>query len=425
MTQQLQIIVKLEPGEFKPFLLSFIYFFSLLCSYYILRPIRDEMGIQGGVHNLQWMFTATFIAMLLTVPLFGWASKRFSRTKLVPFVYFFLILNLLLFYGLFYYQVSPLWLSRIFFIWVSLFNLFAISVFWSFMADIFNNQQARRFFAVIGAGGSAGAICGPLLTAVLSNWFKPIDLLPLSIAFLTLATFCARTLSRARKQSGAAVQSSGIDEPISGGILSGAIRTFRSPYLLGISAFIFLYTTISTFLYFEQAFIVKAAFNNSAERTAVFATIDLVVNILTVITQLFATSRLMQRFGVSSALALVPVFLTLGLMILGFMPSLGLLLSIQIIRRAGNYAVTRPGREMLYTVMSPEDKYRSKNFIDTVIYRGGDALSGWAFAGLAALGLGSGTIMFVAVPIAAIWACLGWLLGKKQDTAFQKSQLKY
>lgn len=407
--------LKAEPGELAPLAWSFGYFFCLLCGYYILRPLRDEMGIQGGVDNLQWVFTATFVTMLLAVPLFGWAAARLPRRRLVLATHGFFAANLAVFFVLFRLNVEPAWVARAFFVWVSVFNLVAVSVFWSVMADVFSNAQARRLFGVIAAGGSAGAIVGPGLTALLSERIGLANLLPLSMLLLLAAAGCGVAVmhgsARGRQHS--------VDEkseaPLRGGALAGAVRVVRSPYLLGLCLFIVLYTSLSTFLYFEQAHIVAAAFSDAVRRTQVFALMDLVVNVLTVGAQIFVTARLVKWLGLPLTLALIPVLMAVGFVVLGLAPTLMVLVVFQVLRRAGNYAVARPAREMLFTVLPRQDKYKSKNFIDTVVYRGGDALSGWAFAGLSGLGLGLSAIAFAAVPLAGLWMATGMLLGLSQE----------
>lgn len=388
---------------------GFFLFFNLLCGYYILRPVRDEMGIAGGVGQLQWMFTATFVLTLLVVPLFGWAARKIPRRKLVPAAYFFVLVNLFVFYFLFTTGVSPVWTARAFFVWVSVYNLFVISLFWSLLNDIFSDEEARRKFPLIAAGGSLGAIVGPALSAFLSQVMKPSGLIPLSALFLGLGIFCVYRLlphQKAEKQN---------NDTIGGGIFSGAVRLFRSPYLLGISLFILLYTTLSTFLYFQQAHIIKDAFSNPSERTTVFAVMDFAVNGLTILSQLLVTSRLVIRWGLPFTLALVPILLTLGFVALSIFPVLATILVIQVLRRAGNYAITRPAREMLFTVIEPEDKYKTKNFIDTVIYRGGDALSGWAFKGFLAVGIPMTVIPLVGAGLSAVWAVTGLRLGARHE----------
>lgn len=406
-------VLRIAPAELGAALWAFAYFFALLSSYYILRPVRDEMGILGGVENLQWLFTGTFLAMLAAVPLYGAAVRRFPRRRLLPLVYYFFILNLLVFYALFHSGVGDAWLARAFFIWVSVFNLFVVSVFWSFMTDLFSNAQARRAFGFIAAGGSAGAIAGPAVTTLLAGSVGTVNLLPISAALLGLAVACIHRLLVWRNPEPA--QNVSHEAPLGGSVLAGFTLLLRSPYLLGIGLFILLYTTLSTFLYFEQAHIVRSAFDSSADRTAAFAAIDLGVNSLTILTQLFVTSRLVERLGLPVTLALIPAFLILGFAALATAPVLAVLVAVQVLRRAGNYAVSRPAREMLFTVVGREARYKAKSVIDTVVYRGGDALSGWAFAGLTAAGLGLSAIAWLGVPLAAVWLLVGLWLGRYQE----------
>ena len=420
-------IVEVNKNELHALFLSFAYFFCLLCGYYILRPIRDEMGIQGGVENLQWLFTGTFVVMLLAVPLFGAAVARFQRSRLVPVVYYFFILNLFAFFLLFKSGMHSVWAARAFFIWLSVFNLFVVSVFWSFMADIFSNEQAKRLFGFIAAGGSAGAIAGPSLTAGLSTALGPVNLIPLSILFLFLSVVCIHLLLRWERSDHAESEKSeawkNVDDiRIGGSIFAGFTRVLKSPYLLGICLFVVLYTTLSTFLYFTQARIIESAFDDPAKRTTLFASMDLAVNALTIIGQVFITGKLATRMGLSITLMLIPALVTFGFVALGLFPFLTVLVVFQVIKRAGNYAITRPAREMLFTVVPKEDKYKAKNFIDTVVYRGGDAGSGWAFTGLAGMGLSLSSIAFIAVPISAIWMIIGLILGRKQEVILKETK---
>jgi AAA family ATP:ADP antiporter len=409
-------LVPVAPGEGAALAWSFAYFFLLLCSYYILRPLRDEMGIAGGVRELPWVFTGTFVAMLVAVPLFGWCAARFPRRRLLPVVYYFFAVNLLLFYALFQFQDHLALTARAFFIWVSVFNLFVVSVFWSFMVDLYTNAQARRLFGFIAAGGSAGAVTGPLLTALLVKPLGPVNLLPVSCALLLAAVFCIYRLARwARTAPPVETQTPDAERPLGGSMWAGFGLVARTPYLLGIGLFIWLFTTLSTFLYFEQAHIVSAIYSDPAERTRLFALIDLGVNVLTIAIQLGLTARLFKWLGVPWTLALVPLLTAVGFIGLGAAPVLPVLVAFQMARRAGDYAVMRPAREILYTVVGRETKYKAKSFIDTVVYRGGDAVSGWAFAGLKALGLSLTGIAAVAVPLALVWAWLGLRLGRRQE----------
>ncbi|MDP6574112.1 MAG: MFS transporter [Rhodospirillales bacterium] len=403
-------------GEVAALLWSFAYFFCLLTGYYILRPLRDEMGIAGGVANLPWLFTATFIAMLVAVPVFGFIVARFPRRTFVPLVYWFFIANIVVFYGLFTLSDSTPIIARAFFVWVSLFNLFVVSVFWSFMADIFRNEQGRRLFGFIAAGGSAGALLGPSLTAALAVPLGPTNLLPVSAFFLAAAVLCIhRLLAVTGPREEGHEPGARRDEAIGGGVFAGVTEVARSPYLIGICVYMVLYTTTSTFLYFEQAHIVAGAFEDAGERTRLFALIDLAVGLLTLATQCMFTGRMMVRFGVGAMLAFVPALTLVGFLALAVAPGVALIVAFQALRRAANFALSRPAREVLYTVVTPERKYKSKNFIDTVVYRGGDAASGWAFAGLAGLGLELAAIALVAVPLAALWIAVGIALGARQE----------
>ncbi|WP_455203092.1 NTP/NDP exchange transporter [Kaarinaea lacus] len=421
---------KIEYHERRAVFWAFSYFFSLLCSYYILRPVRDEMGILGGVENLQWVFTATFVVMLIAIPIFGGAVKRFTRHVLLPGVYYFFALNLFIFFYFFHYEIAIETTARIFFVWLSVFNLFVVSVFWSFMADLFNHEQAKRLFACIAVGGSAGAILGPLITALLAKPLGTTNLLIISIVFIFAATFCIKRLIRwtitEQKQNyhedkyvtKVPSVTHGNDKALGGSIFAGVKLLMQSRYLLGITLYIWLFTTLSTFLYFEQAHIFKQSIEDSATRTTLFATVDLSINTLTVLLQLFITSRLIQRYGMSLTLALIPAFLVIGFIMLALTPVLPIIITIQIIRRAGNYAISKPAREMLFTVVSREEKYKAKNVIDTVIYRAGDAASAWLFTALMAYGLGLSAIALIAVPLALLWLWTGLWLGKKQSTYY-------
>ena len=440
MTGWLTAAVDVRDHEIRALLWSFGYFFCLLCSYYILRPLRDEMGIAGGVANLPWLFTATFVAMLFAVPLFGAMVARFPRRRFVPLAYRFFIACIVVFFVVLSMADGRVHVARVFFVWVSLFNLFIVSVFWSFMADMFRNDQGRRLFGFIAAGGSAGALLGPAITVGLAVPLGPVNLLLVSALFLELAVQCIRRLVRT---AGPAPEAPGTDTPeapgtdtpeapgtgtptatagtprdeavIGGGLLAGITQVARSPYLLGICLYLVLYTTTSTFLYFQQAHIIAGAFDDPAERTRVFAVIDFSVALITILTQCFVTGRAIRWAGVGAALAVLPMLTMAGFATLAAAPAVGVLIAFQALRRAANFAVSRPAREILYTVVSREQKYKSKNFIDTAVYRGGDAASGWAFAGLKGLGLDLAAIAAVAVPLAALWMGVALLLGRRQE----------
>lgn len=402
--------INAHPDELPALIVSFIYFFCLLCGYYILRPLREEMGIAGGVQALQWVFTATFLTMLAAVPLFGWLTKRFARRTFLPVVYLFFIANLLMFFGAFQFDSARVWTARVFFVWLSVFNLFVISVFWSFMVDRYTDEQARRLFGFIAAGGSVGAITGPTLTTLLAVPLGPVNLLLISCAFLGGAVVCIRILTSARMSP---VTEAG-REPLGGGVLEGITTLARSRYLLGVALFVVGLTVSATFVYFEQAHIVARTLASAGARTQFFAAIDLAVNILAVTLQLFATGRIMRWLGLTVALALMPFATAGGLALLGAMPLLGVLAGFQTLRRAGDYAFTRPAREVLFTVVTRGEKYKVKNVIDTLVYRTGDVLGAWLFATLTTIGLGLSSVAYVGVTVALLWFALALWLGRTE-----------
>jgi AAA family ATP:ADP antiporter len=302
-------------------------------------------------------------------------------------------------------------------VWASVFNLFVVSVFWSFMADIFSNQQARRLFGLIAAGGTCGALAGPVITTALAVPLGATNLLPISALCLLWAVLCVHRLGAwSARQAGTlpGAQADQTASPMGGRLLDGVRLVLRSPYLLGICVLMLLFTTLSTFLYFQQAQIIADRFADSDQRTSVFAAIDLAVNGLTILLQILVTGRLVKAVGLAATLALVPLMLAVGFVALGLAPVLAVLVAVQVVRRAGNYAIMRPAREMLFVVVGREEKYKAKNFIDTVVYRGGDAVSAWCYAGLQALGFGLAQIAWLAVPLALLWGRLGHGLGRRQ-----------
>ncbi len=377
-----------------------------MCGYYVLRPLRDEMGVQGGVENLPWLFSATFAAMLAATPLFGWAAARLPRRRLVPWTYLFFIANVLVFYALFAGGVAPPAVARAFFVWVSVFNLFVVSLFWSLMVDLFRPEQA--------AGGSCGALAGPTLTALLAAPLGTANLLLVSCGFLGLALVCIHALiRRAGASAGTTRTPAEPGDSIGGTTWSGIAEIPRSPYLLGIVAYVLLYTVLFGFAYLELARLVSATYNDSAQRTALFAQMDLVVNMITLLGQLLVVAKFVEKLGVGAALALLPALGLAGFVAIGVAPVLAVLIAFQILRRAADYAIARPAREMLFTVLTREAKYKSKNFIDTVVFRSGDAASGWVYAALKSLGLGLAGLAAAAIPGAILWFVLGLWLGRQ------------
>jgi AAA family ATP:ADP antiporter len=388
---------------------SFAYFFCLLSGYYILRPLRDEMGIAGGVRNLQWLFTATFVVMLAAVPIYGALVARVRRRVFIPLVYHFFVANLAVFWLLLTFDFERQTVARVFFVWISVFVLFAVSVFWSFMADLYSSEQGKRLYGFIAAGGSAGALAGPALTIGLSHVIGAVNLLIVAALLLEVAVFCARKLE-VREDIPSEKQG-----PIGGGAIDGLIMVLRSPYIAGIMLWVALMSVAATFLYFEQAAIVAAASDDPAVRTRIFAAVDLSVGLLTLVVQFAATGRLIERFGVGPSLALLPFVFAAGFAVLAAYPVLLVVIAFQALQRTANFAISNPAREVCFTVLARDEKYKAKNVIDIVAVRGADAAGGWLFTGLRTLGMEVRSIPLVAIAIAAVTLALAMALGKAQE----------
>jgi ATP:ADP antiporter, AAA family len=403
---------------------SCAYFFFVLSAYYVIRPVRDEMGVAGGVENLAWLFTGTLVGMLLVHPLFTALVARFPRRRFVPLIYRFFILNLVVFFLVFRAADAhqAVWVGRVFFVWTSVFNLFVVSVFWSLMTDLYRPAQSQRLFGLVAVGGTMGAILGSTITSALAHLLGPVNLLLVSALLLEIAAGAARALDRqdaslargVRPEETGAVGSEGAGI-IGGGVFDGIRDVARSPYLLGIAALMLLFTIASTFLYFQQAAIVARVFEGDPQaRTRLFAGIDLAVNVLTLATQVFLTGRMLRWLGVAVSLAFLPLMSLIGFGILGSAPVMAVVVVFQVLRRAGNFAIQRPAREVLYTVLPRTDKYKAKNFNDTFVYRVGDQLGAWCYTAIAAwLGLGLAGLALTMVPLSAVWLLLAlWLGGR-------------
>jgi len=413
----LKRLIDVRPAEMRALGWSWLYIFCVLSSYYILRPIRDEMGVAGGVENLQWLFTGTLVGMILVNPPFAALVAKLPRVRFIALTYRFFMLNLLIFIVLLHFATGEqhIWVGRVFFIWTSVFNLFVVSVFWALMVDVFDAEQGKRLFGFIAAGATLGGIAGSSITASLAKDVPATYLLVGSALLLEGAVFSVRRLARLFEtlhqrptaQSGEAV--------IGGNIVAGVTHAFKSPYLVNVSVYILLFAITSTLLYFQQAEIVRQSFADRGARTAFFARIDLWVNILTLGAQLFLTGRILRAIGVGLTLAMLPALSILGFGTLAMTPTIGVLVVYQVLRRAGNFAFARPSREVLFTVVPREDKYKAKSFIDTVIYRTGDQAGAWSYAALGFFGLAMTGISIVAVPISIAWLINGLWLGRKQE----------
>jgi ATP:ADP antiporter, AAA family len=423
-----QLILKftgVREREFQATVLSGLLFFVILCGYYMVRSLREEMGLAGGVRNLPWLYLANLGVMLALAPVFGAVATRWARRTFVPGVYLFFMSNMLIFYVLMNTlpASAEIMLGRVFYIWISVYNMWAVSLFWAYLADGFGLERSKRLFGFIAVGGTLGAIVGSGYTALLVDVVGRANIVLVSAAFMLAAALIFRRLglllgftdtpatSSEKSAEGPPVAS----QPDRGNAWSGIKEFVTTPYLLAIGLYLFLFTLASTFLYFEQAEIVSAAAVTREARAQIFARIDLWVNLLTLAGQVFLTGRLISAWGVGKVLLILPVITVVGFTVLGFAPILSVLIVFQVLRRAGNYAFAKPARETLYTILDRDQKYKAKSFIDTFVYRGGDMLGAAAFAALGGLGLGLSGIAFVAASPALIWGAVGIYLGNKQN----------
>ena len=391
--------------------------FCVLSSYYIMRPIRDQAGVAGGVNNLQWLFTGTLVVMLLLNLPFAYLVKRLPRRRFIAITYHFFALNILLFGALFHAAdaAQAVWVGRAFFIWASAYNLFVVSVFWQLNVDIFTPEQGKRLFGLIAAGATLGAIVGSAVTASLARHVPPLILLIGAALLLEIAVFSAGRLSRLSAALDRPAAAAEAEAPIGGAVLAGITHVARSPYLANVAVFLLLFSITSTFLYFQQAAIVSGAFRDRAAQTEFFARVDLLVNGLTLVVQLFLTSRIVVMLGVALTLGVLPAMTIAGFGAIALLPTIMAVAAFQVVRRAADYAVARPARELLYTVASREDRYKAKSFIDTVVYRTGDQVGAWSVALLRAAGLGASQVSFAAIPLAALWLVNAVWLGRRQE----------
>ena len=414
----LRRLIDVRPGEVASLLWASFFCFSAFFAYAVLRPIRDAMGAESGVENLPWLFSATLVAMLLANPPYAALVARLPRVRFISYTYRFFEANLIAFFLLFLLGGTAVqkWAGGVFFVWTSVFNLFVVSVFWAFMVDVFTREQGKRLFGFIAAGATIGSMLGSSVPAFLAERVGATPLLLVSVVLLELAVFAMRQLSELATTLKTATGVRADEAPIGGGVLSGLQRTLSSPYLLNVSLYMLLYTFTSTVLYFQQVDIAATYFDSRGARTAFFGRVDLAVNALTLVTQLFLTSRVLGALGVALTLCILPLFSLLGFAWLGVMPTIAAIVALQVTRRATNFAIARPTREVLYTVLSREDKYKAKSLIDTAVYRLGDQVGAWSYAGLGALGLAlSGIALYVAVPVSAAWLANAFWLGRRQE----------
>lgn len=409
----LKIVSNVEGHEIKAVVGSFLFVIVLMSAYYILRPVRDAMASDWTDAEVSWLWTLNFFISTAVVALYGVLVSRFRLRLLVPSIYAIFALTFLCFYALASTMADRTLVDKSFYVWVSVFSLFHISVFWSFMSDLFSKEQAGRLFGIIAAGASVGGLIGPSIPSFFSASLGTDNLMLLASAMLLVPIpiiFYLQSL----KSSDLHNESLAAHTPqikIGGNPFAGFKLFFSNPYLLAIGLFIFLYTGISSFVYFELKNLLSDL--SRAERTAVWAQMDLAVNVLSIAVGLFATGRIVGKFGMPVTIALIPVLICAGLIIVAVSPFLGAVVALQVIRRAGNYAVTRPAREVLFTRVDREARFKAKPVIDIVAYRGGDMLMAWLFTGLTqGLGLGLAAVAAVGAGIAALWSIVGIYLGR-------------
>jgi AAA family ATP:ADP antiporter len=412
----LRVVANVEPLEVKAVFAAFAFCFFVFASYFILRPLRDTMGTVYGVSHLQELFTGTFLASFIVAPIYAGFASRIRLATFLPWVYGFIALTMVGFYFAFTAQANNRGIAAAFYIWLSTFNLLTISVFWSTMADVFSKPQAKRLFGFIAAGGTLGTIAAPAFTVLFVKTVGTNTLLLISAAGFVITALLVRAVESAKRDLRAndpEAQQTSLDERLGGSPFDGFVLLFKSRYLLMIALFLLLMTWISTVIYFQLADTISHEFTSRAARTQAFATIDLAVNTAAVLIQLFGTGRLIKRFGVTTGLLLNPVIMVVAFLAVAFSPVLLVLGSIQVVRRVAEYAVAKPSRDMLFTVVDQQAKYKAKNVIETVVYRFGDLTSAWISSFILPYGV-AGLAIF-GIIICLLWFPMGYLLGKRYE----------
>lgn len=417
MSRILGLVADIQPREVKAVITAFVYFFFLMASYFILRPLRDTMGTVYGVDHLQELYTGTFLLSFVVAPLYAGFASRIRLAAFLPWVYGFIALTMLGFYFLFQADAENRWVAAAFYVWLSTYNLLTISVFWSIMADTFASGQAKRLFGFIAAGGTCGTIAAPAFVTFAVETVGTNTLLLISAAGFTITALLVRVLEGEKRKLSVAdeeAQKTSLDHSLGGSPFDGFKLLFRSRYLLMIALFLLLMTWVSTVIYFQLSAAITAQFADRAARTQAFATIDLATNSIAVLVQLFGTGRFIKRFGVTAGLMLNPVIMVLAFLAVAFSPVLLVLGSIQVTRRFAEYSIAKPSRDMLYTVVDQQAKYKAKNVIETVVYRFGDLTSAWLSAAVLPFGIAGLAVLGMA--ISAAWFPIGWMLGRRYES---------
>jgi len=411
-------ILGIERHEYAAVAWSFAYFFCVLSSYYIIRPVREEMAIGSGANTIPYLWIGTFITMIFATSAFGWVASRYPRRTFLPWVYLFFISNILIFWVVFSQARGAgedyVWLGRLFYVWVSIFNLFIVSVFWSFMADIYTREQGRRLFGFIASGGSIGAILGGLATSAMVTTIGFQNLLPMSASILLVAIICIGRLKdnaqlAGTSENGATFES---NKPLGGSALAGLTHLFSSKYFLGIALLSVMASLLGTALYMFRAELIETAILNPDVRTQFFSNMNVAQNTIAVVGQMFLVKLVVTRYGVGRALSLFWFASILGFAILAMDPTLMAVAILDVVRRGLGFGFTKPSTDMLYSVVTPEEKYKTKNAIDTAVYRGGDVVGSWTIKLLSMLGMGMAAISVLLVPFAAISAAVALWLGR-------------
>jgi AAA family ATP:ADP antiporter len=412
------IVTGVAPHERKAVALAFLCNFLLLGSYYILRPVRDTVATIFGVHQLQNLFTATFVGTLIASPIYAALASRLKLTRLLPGVFWFWLFNVVLFEVLFQLAPQNHWVGAAYYVWFSVANLFMISVFWSLMVDVFSASQATRLFALIAAGGAFGAIIGPLLTRLFVKRLGLSGMLLLAAAGFLMVILLVHLLMREKerlRRSGDEAQQSTLDHSLRGNAFEGFTQLFKSPYVLTQAAFMLLMTWINTVAYFFQTDLIARAFTAIESRAQALADIDLVVNVATALILTFGLGRIMQRFGVTVGLVLNPLIMVIAFLGIAISPSVFMIQALQVVRRVGQYAIARPSREICFTVLEQSSRYKAKNVIDTVIYRFGDVSSAWTQVGMRSVGFGLNGAVALGVGASLVWGAVATILGRRYE----------
>lgn len=408
---------KIESHELAPTVLSFVFVFVLMTAYFILRPVRDALSSDWSDEQLSWLWTSTFFISIIAVSIYGAVISRIRFKIIVPSVYAFFATTFVAFYVLGTTLGDNDLVNRAFYVWLSVFSLYHLSVFWTFMSGLYDKEQAKRLFSVIAMGASAGAIVGPSIPTFFADNIGTLNLLLIAAVLLMVPIPIIGKLERFRF-SHLGNEDVQVDlareQQLGSNPFAGFVKFVSNPYLLAIGVFILLYVFMNTFIYFELR---KMLGDLDREvRTQVWGGIDLAVNSLALITALFATGRLATRAGMSTTLALIPLLMVGGWLVVALSPVLAVLVGLQVVRRAGNYAITRPCREMLFTAVDTETRFKAKPVIDIVVYRGGDVATAWLYTALSTtLGLGLAGIAFIAAAVAAVWAAAGMFMGRFYD----------